>query len=125
MLSFREDLAAHRASTGLTSPQMPLGVNTSLTPGRSRPRRHRENGDYGAMVLRVIHAYGRRVAVADPEDLEPMYACYTALGDVLRSTIRAARAAGERPGWTWERVGLACGAVSKQAAQARWGRTSA
>jgi hypothetical protein len=123
--AFEADLAAHRASTRVGCPQNAPVVNVTLTCrcGRQRPpRRHRENGDYGSMVLRMIRAYGRRVAVSDPEDLATMYECLTELAATLRGSIHAGRESDHR-GWTWERVGSACGGVSKQAAQARWGRS--
>jgi hypothetical protein len=125
--SLAEDLAAQRAAARVGCPQTRPRVKPSLTRPGKRPCRHRENGDYGAMVLRIIRAYGKRVVVADPEDLAPMHACLTEFGDTLRASILDARAAeahlpqGERA-WTWERIALACGLESKQAAFGRWGR---
>ncbi len=121
MLSFAEALDGERAARRHGCPQTQSHVKAALTLARKRPWRHRENDDFGKMVLRIIQAYGRRVAVGDPEDLAPMFACLAAMEAVVRTAILLARASGH-PGWTWERIGSSCGGVSKQAAQARWGR---
>jgi hypothetical protein len=119
--SFGEDLAAHRASTGAGCPQNGSRVRNLRTPPADRPRRprrHRENGDYAAFLLRVIRAYGRRVAAGDPEDLGVMLACHAEMGEAIAKAVQAARA---EQGWTWADVGRVAGGITRSSAHERWG----
>lgn len=115
--AFEEDLAAQRASTRVGCPHNGSAVRQRLTSPRRRPRRHRETGEFAEMVLRIIRAYGRRVAAGDPEDLKVMLACRAEMDSAIADAIRTAR---EHIGWTWTDVGRAAG-ITKQSAHERWG----
>jgi hypothetical protein len=101
------------------------GVKGTLTADRPQPvrrrraRRHVETREFGAMVARMIRAYGRRVADADPEDLADLVAMRSQLDDAISVAVGNLRA---HHGFTWASIGDALG-CSKQAAQQRYGRT--
>ena len=70
---------------------------------------------YGQAVSRMVAAWGRRVADADPEDLAELLA--------LRETVDAAIAAaveGQRARYSWQQIGRGLG-TTRQAAQMRYG----
>ncbi len=120
--AFEQDLSAHRARAGVACPQIASRVRVVRTSVDDRPRRARrprENGDYAAFLLRVIHAYGRRVAAGDPEDLTVMLACHEEMGTTIAEAVRTARA---EQGWTWADVGRAAG-TTRSSAHERWGRS--
>lgn len=83
-----------------------------------RARREVETPEYGAMVRRMIRAYGRRVADADDVDLGKM----VAMRDDLDAAIAAAVAGQVDRGASWTDVGRALG-ITRQAAWKRFGLT--
>jgi hypothetical protein len=85
----------------------------------TRKKRDRETPEYAAMVRRIVRAHGRRVADADPEDLADLLAIRTALDAALSDAIAGQR----RNGFSWAAIGRGLG-VTRQAAQATWGRTA-
>jgi hypothetical protein len=109
----REEYVTAHVRTGC--PQARSAVRRT----RTRRKRHRENGEYGAMVLRIVAAYGRRVAQGDPDDLAVMLACRAEFDTAIKAAIRVARA---DLGWTWADIGRAAG-VTRSTAHERWGGT--
>lgn len=96
-----------------------------LTPDPPQRRRRRspksvEAADFGAMVRRMVTAYGKRVAAADVEDLAELLALDAHVRQVVASTIEELR---EHQEVSWSFVAEAAG-TSRQAAQQRWGRRS-
>jgi hypothetical protein len=100
----------------------PSAVNDVLTPVRRvhRRRRYTETRDFGAMVARMIRAYGRRVAFADIEDLRDLAALRDTLDDVITDTVAHMRGQHE---FSWAAIGEAMG-TTRQAAQQRYGSVS-
>jgi hypothetical protein len=97
----------------------PIGVNESLTSVQPRRRRrHVETRDFGAMVSRMIRAYGRRVANADPEDLADLVAMRAQLDEAITTAVEHLRT---HHGFSWQSIGDALG-CTRQAAQQRYGR---
>ena len=82
-----------------------------------RARRYRDNAEMVAFLRRVILAQGRRVAVADAEDLADLLGLADLLDGVIADTVHRLRA---EEGFTWATVATATG-TSRQAAQQRWG----
>lgn len=80
-------------------------------------KQERETPEYAAMVRRIIRAHGRRVADADPEDLADLLAIRAELDAALAVAIAGQR----RNGFSWAAIGRGLG-VTRQAAQATWGR---
>lgn len=77
-----------------------------------------ETPEYAAMMRRMVRAYGRRVADADPEDLYEL----TKLRDDLEAAIgHAARTQARRTSWAMVAQGLR---VTREAAWQRYGRVS-
>ena len=97
----------------------PIRVKESLTPvrARRRQRRHVETREFGAMVSRMIRAYGRRVADADPEDLAELVAMRGQLDEAITTAVDHLRA---HHGFSWASIGEALG-CTRQAAQQRYG----
>jgi hypothetical protein len=98
------------------------GVKTALTSDRrQRGRRYVETRDFGAMVTRMLRAYGRRVATADMDDLRDMAAMRQTLDEVIAATVRHLR---DQQDFSWAAIGEAVG-TTRQAAQQRYGRKDA
>lgn len=76
-----------------------------------------ETPEFGSMVRRMIRAYGRRVADADPEDLADM----VTLRDELEQAILAAVDGQRRRDVSWTVIGDALG-ISRQGAFQRYGK---
>lgn len=76
---------------------------------------HRENPEYGAMVARMLRAYGKRVGEADPIDFVEL----VALRYELEEAITAAVAGQIKAGFSWREVAEGLG-VSKEAAWMRY-----
>lgn len=76
----------------------------------------RETAEYGAMVRRMIRAYGRRVADRDIEELAGLSALRTDLDAAIQDAVDGLRA----QGFSWADVGRVLG-TSRQAAQMRYG----
>ena len=93
-------------------------IHSASVKSRLTAKRDVEHGPYGRMVGRMIRAYGRRVAGADPEDLAVMLL----LRDDLERAIEAA-VIGQREGQgaSWADVARGLG-VTRQAAQMRYGK---
>jgi hypothetical protein len=81
-------------------------------------RRHvqRDNGEFYAMIQRMIRAYGRRAGAGDADDLTALASTAELVESTLREAITAQRAGGA----SWAYVGDALG-MSKQAAAKRFG----
>jgi RecB family exonuclease len=96
-----------------------IAVKATLTLDRPRRRRRRytETKDFGAMLSRMIRAYGNRVKDADPEDLTAMVAMRDTLDEVIVSTIAHMRS---HQKFSWTAIGEAVG-TTRQAAQQRYG----
>jgi hypothetical protein len=94
-------------------------VNAGLTGDRprKRARRYVETKEFGAMVSRMIRAYGNRVKDADLEDLRDMTAMQDTLDQVIEATVHHMR---EHQEFTWQAIGDAVG-TTRQAAQQRYG----
>lgn len=83
-----------------------------------RAKRVRENGEYRAMLIRMIRAYGDRVAVSDDFDLAEMITVRDELEAAIATAVTGQRA---NFGMSWASVALGLG-VTRQAAQQRYGR---
>ena len=70
------------------------------------------------MLRRMIRAYGRRVADADPVDFAAMVALRDELDAAMLTAVQGLQ---DRHSWT--DIATALG-VSRQAARQRWGKTS-
>ncbi len=70
-------------------------------------------GGYSAFVRRILTAYGRKVASADPEDLPALAATRAALDEAIHQAITGQRAAGR----SWESIGAAMGMTAQGASQ--------
>lgn len=79
-----------------------------------------ETMEYAAMMRRMLRAYARRVADADPDDLAVMVAIRDELDELVDDTVRAMRA---RNGWSWAELASALG-TTRQAAHKRYATTT-
>jgi hypothetical protein len=108
-------------STGQPSPdhQAPDSVkntvNEGLTPKRPRPVT--ENSEYAAFARRILRAYGRRIAIGDIESLTHLITLADDINDSIQKAVNGLRAAG----YSWTDIGTQL-AITRQAAQQRWGR---
>jgi len=75
-----------------------------------------DHGKFQGFVRRVLRAYSRRVADADPEDLAELLVMRQAVDDAITAAIAGMR---ER-GVSWAAIATATG-TTKQAAQQRYG----
>jgi hypothetical protein len=97
----------------------PSAVKGALTPDRrQRRRRYVDTKDFGAMVTRMIRAYGRRVANADAEDLADLVAMRAVLDEAITTAVTHLR---DHHDFSWAAIGEAVG-TTRQAAQERYGR---
>lgn len=87
----------------------------------ARKRTHTETTEYAAMVRRMLRAYGRRVADADPEDLAELLKLQDVLQDVISDAVHGMR---EQHGRSWADIATATG-TTRQAAAMRWGKGTA
>lgn len=76
-----------------------------------------ENGDYAAMMRRMIAGWIRRVADGDPHDLTELLAAAAQLDAGIAAAVAGQRAT---YGTSWAAIGAAAG-ITRQAAQQRWG----
>lgn len=67
------------------------------------------------MLRRITRAAGRRVAEADPEDLEQLLAIRAEVDHAIVEAVRGLRASG----YTWEQIGAVMG-VTRQAVLMRF-----
>ncbi len=86
---------------------------TQAEPNRARW----EDDEFGKFALRIIRAYGRRAATADPDVLADL----NHLHDEIEKAMDDAVAELRRQGVTWALIGEELG-VTRQAAFLRWGR---
>jgi hypothetical protein len=100
----------------MTSParERPFSVNPSLTVKRRRVVV--ENDEYAAFVRRVIRAYSRRVAAGDVDAIAAMIQTAADLDAAIHQAVLGLR----RSGYSWAEIGMRL-AISRQAAQQRWG----
>jgi uncharacterized protein with PIN domain len=97
----------------------PVDVKSGLTPvRRQRRRRYVDTKDFGAMVTRMIRAYGRRVANADMDDLTELVAMRALVDDAIATAVSHLR---DHHEFSWAAIGDAVG-TTRQAAQQRYGR---
>lgn len=92
--------------------------NPSLTPEPAR--RVVENDQYAAFLRRAIRAYGRRIATGDVEALADALALIDDLDTAITSAVAGLRAQGH----SWADIARPL-AITRQAAQQRWGGESA
>ena len=92
-----------------------FSVNRPLTPKRRRIVV--ENDEYAAFVGRVIRAYSRRVAAGDVDAIADMIQTAADLDAAIHQAVLGLR----RTGYSWAEIGMRL-AISRQAAQQRWGR---
>lgn len=78
--------------------------------------RFSDHGDYAGMVRRTIRAFGRRLAKADPDDLELILAMRSELDEAIATAVMGQRASG----FSWAEIARGIG-MSRQAAFQRWG----
>ena len=90
------------------------GVRKSLTPRRRR--RVVENDEYSTFARRVIRAYSRRVAAGDVDAIAAMIQTAADLDEAIHQAVIGLR----RFGYSWAEIGMRL-AISRQAAQQRWG----
>lgn len=83
----------------------------------ARAKRIRETGEYGAMVRRMVRAYGRRVADKDVEELAGLVALRTELDAAVQVAVDGLRASD----YSWGDIARVLG-TSRQGAQQRYGR---
>ena len=91
-----------------------FSVNSSLTPKRRKAVV--ENDEYTAFVARVIRAYSRRVAAGDVDAIAAMIQTAADLDAAIHQAVLGLR----RFGYSWAEIGMRL-AISRQAAQQRWG----
>lgn len=93
-----------------------------MTTTYKRPKVYRETPEFGAMVRRMVKAYGARVAAGDIESLAQLVELRA---DVDRHIADAAAALhqdhGDRPGYSWTDIARVLG-ITRQAARQRFGR---
>jgi hypothetical protein len=76
----------------------------------------RETPEYAAMLRRMIRAYGKRVADADPEDFAAMVALRDEFDAAMQTAVQ-----GVYTRHSWTDIAAALG-VTRQAALKRWGK---
>lgn len=94
-------------------------MGTRPGPGTRRARRRVENDDYAAFHRRIIAAHGRRIAHGDIEGLTTL----AALAGDVEVALHEAIAGLRNTGYSWTDIGARL-AITRQAAQQRWGGQS-
>ena len=77
-----------------------------------------ETPEYGRMVRRMLRAYGRRVADADPEDLTYLLGLRDELDAAIADAVEGQNKTYHR---SWQEIARAAG-VTRSAAYQRWGK---
>jgi hypothetical protein len=77
---------------------------------------HRETPEYADMLTRMVRAYGRRVADADPVDLARMVRLRAEVDAAIETAVH-----GLRGRHSWAEIAAPLG-VTRQAAQMKWGK---
>ena len=77
-----------------------------------------ETTEYAAMLRRMVRAYGRRLADADPTDLAAAIQLQDELSNAIGQAVAAMR---DTHGYSWADVAAELG-VTRQAAFQRYGR---
>lgn len=75
-----------------------------------------DHSEFSGFVRRVLRAYSRRCACADPEDLTELLALQGEVDAAITSAVVGLR----RSGFSWTEIAAAAG-TTRQAAQQRWG----
>lgn len=86
-------------------------------------RRRKDNDEYRTFAHRMLRAYARRAAEADPTVLPDILALHGAVDEAARAAVEVLRRptpAGQ-PGYSWAEIGRAVG-TSRQAALRRFSR---
>jgi hypothetical protein len=76
-----------------------------------------DHGDYYAFARRLARAFGRRVANSDPNDLALLLALRDEVDEAITVAVKAQREAG----FSWADIAAPL-AMTRQAAQQRWGK---
>ena len=84
---------------------------------RNGRQRTIDTNAYLRMTARMLAAAGRRVADADPDELQQLLALRDAVDAAVLNAVRGLRASGA----TWQDIGDAIG-VTRQAAIMRWSK---
>ena len=85
---------------------------------KGRVTQQTEAGKYVCFVQRIIRAAGKKVSVADPEDLAKLIAIRNELEVAIQAAVDGLR----EDGFTWRTIGEATGTTG-QAANMKWGRS--
>ncbi|WP_248964543.1 hypothetical protein [Sphaerisporangium perillae] len=105
-----------RTCTELSAtPETDSPVNPPLTPQPAR--RVVENDEYAEFLQRIIRAYGRRIAAGDVEALADAVALIEELDDAIVHAVTGLRG---KHGYSWADIARPL-AITRQAAQQRWG----
>lgn len=81
----------------------------------NQKRQTYENDEYGAMMARMIRAYGRRVGDGDEIDLVAMLEIRIELDDAIQAAVDGLRAQGH----SWKYIADGAG-ITRQSAWERW-----
>jgi hypothetical protein len=90
-----------------------------VASGLPDARRETTDPEFRAFLLRLVNAYGARIAGSGPETLADAVAVREALDLVIDAGVETCRA--EPWEASWAEIGAATG-LSRSAAQERWGR---
>lgn len=77
----------------------------------------KDNREFAAFSRRIMRAYARRVAVADPAALGELVRLRADVDAAISQAVAGLRA----EGFSWGEIGRELG-LTRQAAQQRWGR---
>lgn len=77
----------------------------------------KDNREFAAFSRRIMRAYARRVAVADPAALAELVELRTAVDEAIGAAVDGLRA----EGFSWAEIGRDLG-LTRQGAQQRFGR---
>ncbi len=113
-MSLAPVLTPYTDRTPGAGPDRPNSVNRRLTA--KRPRRHVENDEYAAFARRVLRAYSRSIAAGDIDALEDMHDLAAEVETAMNQAVAGLRARG----YSWADIGTRL-AITRQAAQQRWG----
>lgn len=76
----------------------------------------KDNAEFAAFGRRIMRAYARRVATADPAALAELLTLRAEVDNAIDSAVLGLRAAG----FSWAEIGREVG-MTRQAVQQRWG----
>ena len=115
--------AAAEASNGgdQTSPfpssrRRKIVVDQATGKQRVTVTREKDNGEYFAMMYRLVRAAAKRVKAEDPSTLAQFGAVRRAIDDAMDDCAKDLH----RQGWSWGEIGYEFG-IGRHAARKRWG----